>query len=97
MTAREKTCLAKYNITIKDGYKHIKSCYKRPSKTKLDIWHGIAMQCHELHGTGLTVITYNQFTFTAAFKYRKDGKERLVYFAPSYTLDFEVPENVKSD
>lgn len=96
MTRRQKECLARYNSTIKNGYRHIKSCYKWSSKIKLEIWHDIAMQCHELHGTGLTVVTYNQNVFTAAFKYKKDGKERLVYFAPSYTLDFEVPEHAES-
>lgn len=97
MTKRQKKCLARYNDIIKTGYRHIKSCYNRPSHRKLDIWHDIAMQCHELHGTGLTVVFYNQFIFTAAFKYKKDGKEHLVYFSPSYTEDFEVPENVESD
>lgn len=98
MTAEEKTCLIRYNNSIKQhGYRHIKYCYNYPSKIKLAIWHDIAMQCHELHGTGLTVVTYNSHVFTVAFKYKKDGKVHLVYFASSYTLDFEVPEHVEFD
>lgn len=93
MTRRQKECLSKYNYAIKNEYKSIKFCYSRPSKTKLNIWNDIVMQCHELNGFGLTVVSYNVNIFTAAFKYKKDGKERLVYFAPSYTEDFEVMEN----
>lgn len=92
MTAKEKDFLARYNIAIKYcGYRHIKSCYKWPSKTKLAIWHDIAMQCHELHGTGLTVVSFNVYMFTAAFKYKKDGKEYLRFYSPSCTIDVEVP------
>lgn len=97
MTRVQKECLDKYNKAVVRGYMNIKTCYKNPSKREQDIWHHIVMACHALNGNGLTVVTHNQHTFTAGFKYNKEGKEYLVYFAPSYTLDFEVPKNVKSN
>lgn len=63
--------------------------YTSPSQSKISIWNDIVTEAREL-GSYPAIRSFNTFMFTASFIYEKNGRERLRYYMPSETFDFEI-------
>ena len=91
MTKRNENIVRRYERS--DKYE-LYQCYGSISSAKLKAWEYCKELCYKKSGTGLKVISYNGFQFTAGFKYEEDGKLYLMYISKEMDLPILIEEVV---
>lgn len=81
--------IANYN---KASYKSVYEAYSKPSQAKYNIEHNIISDMLALGGYDYRVTSHNTFSFCAGFRFvdKVTGKEHLMYYTPSRTLDIPM-------
>ena len=64
--------------------RELTDCYAKPSSAKQYAWDTIKREMHVIGGWGLTVLSYNVYTFTCAYYAVDDaGNTFVVHHTPS--------------
>lgn len=74
--------------TARHGCIGIYEAYGKPSVYKVRAWRAIEEMCRRMNGYGLTVLGHSCMKYSAAFKAREEGVEKLFYFTADH--DYEI-------
>ena len=91
MTRNEQSLYRNY---CRATAKHLTDVYKSYSKEKFDAFKSCVKRCVRYGGYDARICTANGFMFTYAFKYMKDGAERMCYITRNNMYDFEIEKEV---
>ena len=72
----------------------LSQCYGRFSSEKQSAWEYCQNLCRKKDGSGLKVISYNGWMFTAGFKYEENGKSYLMYITKSEDRPIELEDEI---
>ena len=87
MTKKE---LGMYHNWLNAEDSSVYEAYERPSYAKVRAEQSIIDEMVSVCGYGYRVTSHNTFNFACAYKYMKDGVERMVYNTHANRYDFEV-------
>lgn len=84
--------LTSYNLSTKDN---IWAAYGKPSSKKIQAWEDCKKLCKEYDGKNLRITGANNFSFSAAFHYVKDGQDYLMFITQSRDVPVKIMEGDK--
>lgn len=84
--------LTSYNLSTKDD---IWQAYGKPSSKKVEAWKDCKRLCKEYDGKNLRIVGANNYFFSAAFHYVKDGQDYLMFITQSRDVPVKIMEGDK--
>ena len=91
MTKRNAGIVESYK---RGGYSSLEQCYGKCSNAKREAWDYCKALCQKKDGSGLKILSRNVYQFTAAFKYKENGKSYLMYITKSEDRPIELEDEI---
>ena len=70
--------------------RNIYDCYVRPSQNKISVWGYCITKCREMKGCDITVLSFNNFYFTAAWCYTHPDTGVLMLHVETHANSYDM-------
>lgn len=90
---QKRTARGNYSTYERSNTNSIYSAYGKPSSAKVAAWNYCRRLCDSMNGTGLKVVNFNTFMFTAGFESvdPETGVILFTYITPNYDITIDAP------